>query len=57
MSIKDENEIIAEKVTSSRSTRYFCSGYEFDDLDIVRWRYGCIKRCYYRAEQLASSST
>ena len=57
MSIKDENEIIAETVTSHHEVPdTFHSGHEFDDLDMVRCEIldALSNGDYHRAEQLAS---
>ena len=57
MNIKDENEIIAETVTSHHSVPdTFHAGHEFDDLDMVRCEIqdAISNGDYHRAEQLAS---
>lgn len=57
MTIKDENQIIAETVTSHHEVPdTFHSGYEFDDLDMVRCEIqdALSNGDYHRAEQLAS---
>lgn len=57
MNIKDENEIIAETVTSHHDVPdTFHAGHEFDDLDMVRCEIqdAISNGDYHRAEQLAS---
>ena len=57
MTIKDENEIIAETVTSHHEVPdTFHSGHEFDDLHMVRCEIqdALSNGDYHRAEQLAS---
>lgn len=57
MAIKDENQIIAETVTSYHEVPdTFHAGHEFDDLDMVRCEIqdAISNGDYHRAEQLAS---
>lgn len=57
MNIKDENEIIAETVTSHHNVPdTFHAGHEFDDLDMVRCEIqdAISNGDFHRAEQLAS---